>query len=74
MEVINGCRSDCGYINAGVPKGSVLGPLLFLIYINVNIKGLANTTFLFADDTSMVCPIMNGDVKLTVRSLNPDLS
>ena len=29
--VIDGCRSDCGYINAGVLQGSVLGQLFFLI-------------------------------------------
>ena len=51
---INGFLSDEQYIKCGVPQGSVLGPLLFLIYIN-DMPYASNMLdiHLFADDTSI---------------------
>ena len=52
---INGTVSDWKNITTGVPQGSVLGPLLFLIYINdiINASKTAQA-ILFADDTSLI--------------------
>ena len=49
--VINGISSSLKYLQTGVPQGSILGPLLFLIYINYIINGLQCNVNLFADDT-----------------------
>ena len=45
--------SSVGNVKAGVPQGSVLGPLLFLLYINDITDNLENIARLFADDTSL---------------------
>ena len=52
---INGSVSQTRYVEHGVPQGSVLGPLLFLVYIN-NLNNCIrfSTTRHFADDTNLL--------------------
>ena len=50
---------------------SILGPLLFLIYINDLTDGLSSNAKLFADDTSLFSVVHNANT--TVKQLNNDL-
>ena len=51
--VLNGQCSSWVDIQAGVPRDSIFGPLLFLIYVNDLPDGLKSECKLFADDTSL---------------------
>ena len=57
--VLNGTKSDWRKISAGVPQGSVLGPLLFLVYINDLCENIKSQMRLFADDSFVFTPVKN---------------
>jgi hypothetical protein len=69
--VINGVHSDSKPVLAGVPQGSVLGPLLFLVYINDITTGITSNIRLFADDTSLF--IVIEDARIASEIINDDL-
>ena len=69
--VLNGQTSSWADVNAGVPEASILGPLLFLIYINDLADGLSSNARLSADDTSLFSVVHNANT--TAKELNNDL-
>ena len=62
----NGC-SKWDEVICGVPQGSILGPILFLLYVNDIPTIISSTAKMFADDTKLYCPIQT--VK-TVKNYN----
>ena len=69
--VLNGSCSHYSEIESGVPQGSVLGQLLFLLYINDLERNIKSNIIFFADDTMLFSivkdPVISGD------DLNHDL-
>ncbi len=68
----NNCKSCVKNISCGVPQGSILGPLLFLLYIN----DIANTSpildfILFADDTTIL--YSHNDLANNINAVNTEL-
>ena len=70
--VLSGCKSDSVAITAGVPQGSILGPLLFLVYINDIVRDIQSPIRLFADDTALFI-IVDTPTEAATK-LNADLS
>ena len=71
IVVVDGHKSDILDLTAGVPQGSRLGPLLFLIYINDISADIESDILIFADDTSLF--VSGSDPAETSNILNRDL-
>ena len=69
--VLNGTESNWKKLHSGVPQGSVLGPLLFLVYINDLTDNISSHMRLFADDSSIFTSVK--DIDLTQEKLVKDL-
>ena len=69
--VLNGQNSTWGDISAGVPQGSILGPLFFLVCMNDLAVGLKCNVKLFADDTSLFTVVE--DPNTAANDMNHDL-
>jgi ribonuclease P/MRP protein subunit RPP40 len=74
--VINGTHSYPTNVKSGVPQGTVLGPILFLVYIN-DLHQCINHSIIshFADDTRILKAIgLSSDVPLLQQDLNETIS
>ena len=69
---VQGKYSCIAKIDCGVPQGSILGPLLFLLYVNDMKQAVDCNLFLYADDSCLV--YQHKDVKEIERNLNKNFS
>jgi len=68
--VINGSYSNFSSVESGVPQGSVLGPLLFLVYINDLERNIKSNVKFFADDTMLFSIVKNPELSADDLNLN----
>ena len=64
--------SQLGKVTCGVPQGSILGPLLFLLYVNDMPQAISNKLLLYADDSCIL--FQHKEVKTIEHHLNKDFS
>ena len=67
---LNGVKSESRNVVSGIPQGSVLRLLLFLIYTNDLLDNVKSTIYMYADDTK-VCREIDSDTD--VQTLQEDL-
>ena len=60
--VLPGTALSWTFLKAGIPLGSILGPLLFLLYINDIVENIHSSIRLFADDTSLLYIIVDDPI------------
>ena len=71
--LVDGCRSKLATVVSGVPQGSVLGPLLVLLYTSELFSILENKLIGYADDSTLMAVVPSPGARVTVaESLNRD--
>ena len=65
---VNGALSDEAKVLSGIPQGSVLGPILFIIYINDILDNISSNGLIFADDTKIFSKINCREDALALQS------
>jgi hypothetical protein len=66
--VINGTGSNWISVTSGIPQGSVLGPILFTIYINDLPDGVQNIVKHFADDTKLYAVVNEEKQQISLQN------
>ena len=71
--MVDGCRSKLVNVMSGVPQGSVLGPLLFLLYSSEFFSILGNELIGYAKDSTLIVVVPSPGIRVTVAE-SPSLT
>ena len=73
IQVDENCRTEYCVVKCGVPQGSILGPLLFLLYVN-DLKNASSVLdpIMFADDTNLF--YTHSNIKKLFSTMNEELA
>ena len=72
---VNGVSSSVANVNCGVPQGSILGPLLYLCFVNDIVNSCGDLRYtLYADDTTLSRSFQRSKLRSVTDSINTDLS
>jgi hypothetical protein len=70
--MIGGTGSEWAEVVSGVPQGSVLGPVLFICYINDMPQSITSMIYMYADDTKIAREV-NGDIDHDALQMDLDM-
>ena len=68
--MVDGGYSNWKPVTSGIPQGSILGPFLFVVFINDLPDQLTNMVYMFADDTKVFARVSDDEER---KSLQDDL-
>ena len=72
--MVDGCRSKLVNVVSGVPQGSILGPLLFLLYTSEIFSVLENKLIGYANESTLIAVVLSPGLRVAVaESLSRDL-
>ena len=66
--MVNGVKSEIAPVISGIPEGTVLGPVLFVIYINDQLDNIKSDGLMFADNTKIFRHIISREDALALQS------
>ena len=69
--LVNGAESSWAHVKSGIPQGSILGPVLFTLFVNDIPDQIKTYISLYADDTKIYCPLTSDEAAIDLAEICP---